>query len=527
MSTDAIASLAADLAEITDEEIERMSPDQLAEVARARAIVAAFEAGRAWRELARPEQIPPDEWSILALFGGRGSGKTWAAARTLLEMIRDDPLRETEGAGAWAVVAPTEAEGRDKCIEGPAGILAALGTNRAEVDSRQSATVKTWNRSSGNLELILHDGTRILVDGANDGAPSVQGENLRGAWASEVGNWRQWERAWDESLGFAVRLGQARIVVDGTPKRIMPARRLIRRLLDDPNVVTRRLRTFDNVANLSPVFLSRIAVWKGTQLGEQELEGKLLEDVEGALWKGEWFTQPGFRATEVPTGGWQRTVTGVDPSSGTDDGAAHAYTTVAKALDHYLYVVASKEVRGSTTDFVDDVLRHSQAIGSTVVVERNHGGEWLVQTFKRRMIDLGIRRPLKTVWASKGKTTRADPVAALYEPRDLGDRTEPGRVRHYGEHDALEDQMTGWSGAPGEPSPDLLDSAVWALSEFTGDHFKPLSPEQGRAVPYPDLGPGGHGPHGAVSYDGSHYPPGTYGHVFGVSPPGAAVPWER
>lgn len=543
---------------LTPEEIAELDPEQM--VAYAESLQPVLEAlGRAsWRRQARPEQIPPDDqpcgvcvgsgqrdgqecracygrgrvpsWSIFALFGGRGSGKTWAAARVLLELIEDDPLRESEGAGDWAIVAPTFSEARDKCVEGEAGILAALGTTRVEVEAKQSATVKTWNRSTNSGELLLHDGTRILIDGAADGATSIQGENLRGCWTSELGQWRNWDRAYDESIGFAVRKGQARIVVEGTPKRILPARKLIRRLLDqaksDPKTVVRRLRTYDNTANLSPAFLARVRVWEGTSLGQQELEGRLLEDVEGALWRQAWFDQPGFRAYEVPVGGWQRPITGVDPSDGTDEGAAHAYTTVAKALDNLLYVVESEEVRGSTTELAEKVIRHSQAIGSIIVVERNHGGQWLMDVFRRVMIDLGIQRPIKDVWASKGKTTRADPVSALYEPRDLGDgKLRLGRVRHYREHEALEDQMTGWSGAPGEPSPDLLDSAVWALSEFTGETFDPPPPEsEDRAVPWN----GGRGVEGgAVPFGGPPSTPGTWGYAFGGDGSGdTAVPWE-
>ena len=61
------------------------------------------------------------------------------------------------------------------------------------------------------------------------------------------------------------------------------------------------------------------------------------------------------------------------------------------------------------------------------------------------------------VRASRGKFTRAEPIAALYEQ---------GRVRHAGRFDKLEDQMTdfGPGGLSSGRSPDRLDALVWALT---------------------------------------------------------------
>ncbi len=69
--------------------------------------------------------------------------------------------------------------------------------------------------------------------------------------------------------------------------------------------------------------------------------------------------------------------------------------------------------------------------------------------------------PVKTVFASRGKLTRAEPVAALYEQ---------GRVHHVGVHQYLEDEMCTW--IPGDPkikSPDRVDALVWACTEVLMD----------------------------------------------------------
>jgi phage terminase large subunit-like protein len=66
--------------------------------------------------------------------------------------------------------------------------------------------------------------------------------------------------------------------------------------------------------------------------------------------------------------------------------------------------------------------------------------------------------PIEPVHASRGKATRAEPIAALYEQ---------GRIHHIGTFTELEDQMTQW--VPGMASPDRMDALVWALTDVMLD----------------------------------------------------------
>jgi phage terminase large subunit-like protein len=364
------------------------------------------------------------------------------------------------------------------------------------VKAGQSSTVATWNRSIG--ELIMHDGTRVYIDGADDGAYRIQGLNARGCWADEIGLWKKWKAAWDESLGFALRKGLSRRIVTGTPKRNMPARQLVRRLIADPKVVSRRLRTADNLHNLSQAFIeTQVMPFEGTELGKQELEGLLLEDAEGALWRRSWFEQDGFKVPEfripeeLPAGQWQRApVIGVDPADGYEDSDEQAYVLLGLGMDHLLYVAESGAFREHPAEFAKRVILRAREHGAIVVLEKNHGGEWLVTVFRRVMRDLDVIVPLKVVSAAQGKRTRAEPVATLYEQ---------GHFRHVGDQSRLEDEQANFTGAPGEKSPNLLDALVWAASEFTGMAFGPPPDEQG-AVRYTDRRGAGSG---AVPYQGA------------------------
>ncbi len=160
----------------------------------------------AWEGLARAAQRPPlGDWYLWALVGGRGSGKTRAAVEWLAEELASDGPGDES-----AIVAPTFADARDTCVEGPSGLLGAL--------ERRGIAVAAWNRSLG--ELRLRSGAVVRIDGADDGALRLQGHNFRRALCDELGLWRpgSGERAWEESLLPAVRLGEPQVVVATTPK---------------------------------------------------------------------------------------------------------------------------------------------------------------------------------------------------------------------------------------------------------------------------------------------------------------------
>jgi phage terminase large subunit-like protein len=222
-----------------------------------------------WRELAREEQLPPGgAWRVWYVRGGRGAGKTRTGAETLAGWILDGEP------GEWAVCAPTFGDARSVCAEGPSGLVRALGGLQAA-----GGMVTTWNRSEG----VLHtaNGSVVYLDGANDGAFRIQGKNLRGLWADEVGLWEKWDRAWNESIQFAVRMAPGRIIATGTPKMAHP---LIAQLLASPNVVETHMRTIDNAANLDPQALDDLhEMYGGSTLGRQELEGEFIEALEGEI----------------------------------------------------------------------------------------------------------------------------------------------------------------------------------------------------------------------------------------------------
>jgi len=103
-----------------------------------------------------------------------------------------------------------------------------------------------------------------------------------------------------------------------------------------------------------------------------------------------------------------------------------------------------------------------------IVAEINNGGDLVEHTL--RTVDSKL--PYKKLTASRGKHTRAEPIAALYEQ---------GRVHHVGMFAELEDQMCTW--VPGDDSPDRMDALVWAFTELMlegGDSAMRQGPVKGR-----------------------------------------------
>jgi phage terminase large subunit-like protein len=421
----------------------------------------------AWLRCARPDQIlPGGDWRILYYQGGRGSGKTRSGTQGLAQLIR-----EHEGAPAdWGIIAPTYQAAWTTCVEGPSGILAAFGTSMAEINEHRSSTVKSAYRTYG--EITLHSGHVLRVDSANDGALRVQGKNLAGAYCSEIGLWTKWSTAWDESIAYAVRLGASKIIACGTPKISRPAAKLIRRLLSgEPGVIVRRLRTVDNLANLSGAFYEAIvARASGTRLERQELEGELLDDVEHALWTRDLLHA--IQVDEIPGAdeehlGLHTVYVGVDPSDGGEESDEQAYCVMGQGPDYKLYVAESWGGRIGPVPFLKKAVLAAARWKGTLVVEKNHGGAFLLATLQQVMSDLGVHVPYMMVHASIGKRSRAEPVAAMYER---------GVVRHLGPFVDLEDQMATFTGAARERSPDRLDSLCWAATPFLNYDFGPPKP---------------------------------------------------
>lgn len=218
---------------------------------------------------ALPHQLPPEgAWKSWVIMGGRGAGKTRAGS----EWVR----AEVEGAGPAdpgrarrvALVGETVDQVREVMVFGESGILACSPPDRRP----------EWE--AGRKRLVWPNGAVALVFSAHDPA-SLRGPQFDAAWVDELAKWPKAEEAWDQ-LQFALRLGKnPRQVVTTTPQNVG----VLKAILKNPSTVVTHAPTTANRAYLAESFLAEVqARYAGTRLGRQELEGVLLDDVEGALW---------------------------------------------------------------------------------------------------------------------------------------------------------------------------------------------------------------------------------------------------
>ena len=175
----------------------------------------------------------------------------------------------------------------------------------------------------------------------------------------------------------------------------------------------------------------------------------LAEDVNeapGALWTRK--TIEDGRLLKAPD--LARLVVAIDPSATSMGDEAGIIT--AGSLDENIYIIADDSLQGSPLEWATAaVTAYYRYKADCIIAEANNGGEMVSQTIAT--VDKTV--PVRLVHASRGKQTRAEPVAATYEQR---------RGHHVGSFPALEDEMCLW--IPGDPSPNRMDALVWAGTEL-------------------------------------------------------------
>lgn len=391
-----------------------------------------------WRLWAHAGQLPPEgDWLGWLILAGRGFGKTRAGAEWVRARAEADPEARI------ALVGASLGEVRSVMVEGESGLL-AIAPHGQKPKFEPSKRQLQWP-----------GGGRATLYSAGE-AESLRGPQHSHAWCDEIAKWDNTGgkalSAWDNLL-LGLRLGsRPQVVATTTPRSTA----LLLRLVSHPDVQITRGRTEDNKGNLPPRYLAAMRREFGkSALGRQELDGELLQDVEGALWTRALLEQCRESAAASPP---VRVVIGVDPPA-SSGGDACGIVVCAAGEDGLARVLADCSVEKASPEKWARAVATAAAKwrADRVVAEANQGGEMVAAVLRAADISL----PLKLVHARHGKTARAEPVAALYET---------GRVRHTGLFPALEDQLCGLMAGGGYEgpghSPDRADACVWALTEL-------------------------------------------------------------
>ena len=380
---------------------------------------------------------PTGDWDTWSIIAGRGAGKTFAGSEWVLDEIE-------HGAKRIALVGATLADARDIMVEGPSGVETLARLRGMSVQPQLSRR---------RLVFPGHDAVVFMYS-------AEEPDRLRGpqhdkAWGDELAAWKYIEDTLD-NLMYGMRESKSpQKLFTTTPRPLTVIRNLIAEGQEFPasRTVITRASLYDNADNLPASFIAEVTKRHGgTRKGRQEIEGELLEDVEGALWN--LATIDKHRAPDIPEGvSLVRVVVAVDPATTSGEESNETGIIVAAAgSDKRGYVLADLSLRGQPLEWA------TRAVGGydvheadTIIVETNQGGEMIRTTL--RTVRPGI--PVTEVHASRGKVTRAEPISALYEQ---------GLISHVGTLSTLEDQMTNY--VPGMPSPDRMDAVVWAFTHL-------------------------------------------------------------
>lgn len=186
-----------------------------------------------------------------------------------------------------------------------------------------------------------------------------------------------------------------------------------------------------------------------------EIKAEDIDEAPGALW-----TRDLLEANRIlkPEGDYSRVVVAVDPSATSTGDEAGIITcgrvgTRASGVGH---TIADDSVQGSPKTWASAAVSAYYKYGADcIVAESNNGGEMVALTIET--VDPDVK--VKLVHASRGKQTRAEPIASHYEHN---------RVKHLGSFPQLEDEMCLWM--PGDESPNRMDALVWGMTELLVDH---------------------------------------------------------
>jgi len=382
-----------------------------------------------WYAIARDKQLIKDEddYNIQIFLAGRGFGKTLTLSydATIYCLLNPNSI--------VGVVAPTYSDLKKIIFQGESGFL--------NIIDRELLTNSGYNKTDNQIE--FYNGSKII------GFPAIEPDRLRGnnfhrAYCDELASWRYATETFD-NLMMALRLGESpKCIITTTPRPIELIKQLVVR--SDTKVI--KGNTFENADNLAPSTIKMLKErYSGTRLGQQELYGQILEDIEGALFNAANIEQNRIEiAPEL-----QRIVIAIDPSVTSKASSDETGIIVAgRGVDNHYYVLGDYSGIYSPDKWIKRAIDlYYKFEADRIVCEVNNGGDLIEKLL--RVQDVNI--PYTSIRATRGKILRAEPVAAL---------AEQSKIKFVGYFKELEEQMCQYT-ADTIKSPDRLDAFVYAI----------------------------------------------------------------
>lgn len=391
-----------------------------------------------WRFWAMEKQrlpnVPFMYWLILA---GRGFGKSYTGSNTTRLWASTGKFRYCN------LIGRTMHDVENVMVSGPSGILSIADKNFMPV----------WKKKDKCLE--WPNGAKSLFFSADE-PESLRGPQHSKVWADEICAWKYAKEAWDMMI-MGLRIdSDPQVIVTTTPKK---KHKLLSRIYHDEDTHLTTATTKDNPFLSDKSQKEYDKIYKGTKLGEQELEGKFDEgdEDEYAVFDIEAINRN--RVDEIPDGvEIIRKIISIDPSvSNNENSDECGLVLMALGSDEKAYLLKdfSGKMHVSTWTKLAVQLYHQHGC-AYIVAETNQGGDLVENNLKQEDDTVEF----KGVKAISNKKQRAAPVGGLYDQ---------GRVCHVGtpeDFTVLEDQMSDFDPETAKDSPDRMDALVWGVYDL-------------------------------------------------------------
>lgn len=399
-----------------------------------------------WTESGRRKQQSPEgDWVVWLILAGRGWGKTRTGAELVVKWVEEQPwqpIDDPEKGFRIALVAETKRDAREVIALGPAGILAVSRPwNKPKYEP--SKGLITW--PSGAFGFLY----------SGEEPDQLRGPAFHKAWVDEWAKYQYPVETMD-NLELALRQGDhPQMVITTTPRPLpMLKEKVAESLEPNSDVILTRGHTNENRENLASSYVRRvIKKYENTRLGRQELSAEILDDVEGGFWTRDIIERNRLKKTaDLPE--MLRIAIAIDPAttSGIDSNET-GMVAGGKGVDGKLYLFHDLSGQFSPKGWARRaVSNYDKFQADAIIGEKNNGGDMVESTI--RTIDTEERVKFRTVWASRGKHIRAEPVASKHEQN---------KIKFVGHFPKLEDQLLFFTpeGYEGIESPDRAEAFIW------------------------------------------------------------------
>ena len=219
--------------------------------------------------------------------------------------------------------------------------------------------------------------------------------------------------------------------------------------LDPNNYLSLLMNPEDNIDNIDKNYM-KILNEMPEKYQKRFMKGQFSDDDDGLLFK-ESHLQ---RIWALPE--FDRIVIALDPAVTSNENSNETGITVVGKKGNFGYLLEDKSDIYTPSEWANVAVDLFKKWGADKVIgEVNNGGDLIEATLR----NVAPHIPYKSVRATRGKTKRAEPVAALYETH---------KIFHYGVHEELEDQMWEFETVQSDStiSPDRVDAMVWGFTEL-------------------------------------------------------------